>query len=83
MVDSGIRTLFLRCTDGRFTDKLEPTSVVEFVPIAIGRTKTTSVKDWYAEPLHYSTLFAVRTGIEPVATDRQSVMLTITPTNPL
>ena len=25
MVDSGIRTLFLRCTDGRFTDKLEPT----------------------------------------------------------
>ena len=30
MVDTGIRTLFLRCTDGRFTDKLEPTTVVEF-----------------------------------------------------
>ena len=30
MVDPGIRTLFLRCTDGRFTDKLEPTTVVEF-----------------------------------------------------
>src|SRR6187399_2900060 len=27
MVDTGIRTLFLRCTDGCFTDKLEPTSI--------------------------------------------------------
>ena len=32
-------------------------------------------------PLHYSIFFAVRTGIEPVATDRQSVMLAITLTN--
>ena len=49
----------------------------------MGRTKTTSVKDWYAEPLHYSTkqFVAVRMGVEPIATDRQSAMLAITPTN--
>lgn len=32
-------------------------------------------------PLHHSIFFAVRTGIEPVATDRQSVMLAVTLTN--
>ena len=28
LVDTGIRTLFLRCTDGCFTDKLEPTYIL-------------------------------------------------------
>ena len=81
MVDTGIRTLFLRCTDGRFTDKLEPTLHDNgFLPIAIGRTENTRLKTWCVT--NYTIRqSAVRMRIELIATDRQSVMLAVTPTN--
>ena len=57
-------------------DKLGPTFVIE------DRLElSTSVSETNMLPLHHSIIFAVRTGIEPVTTDRQSVMLAITPTN--
>ena len=43
-VDFGIRTLFLRCTDGCFTDKLKPTSCYR----SWIRTSIVRVKFWHA-----------------------------------
>ena len=77
MVDSGIRTLFLRCTDGCFADKLEPT----FVAIGAGFEPTSSESNSEMLTIAPPDIQAVRKGIEPIATDRQSVMLAITPTN--
>ena len=97
-IDIGV---FLRCTDGCFTDKLEPTSCHRIQ----NRTENTRLKLWDVAnytirhrcsmsdssafggwktgtpPSMHMLLVAVRMRIELIATDRQSVMLAITPTN--
>ena len=106
LVDSGLRTLFFRCTDGCFTDKLKPTSqhVTGFrielktpdsnsgmLPItqsgSLSSMSDSNTLPRFGRPAHSHQCIcciyfpAVRTGIEPIATDRQSVMLAFTPTN--